>query len=1650
MKAKSFYYLTILALILITGINTLSYESQEILNENYELPKICQLKDGGVLTLSTEVGSQNCKISELDIKGRSTKDNSTMNYGYTGSAQLVEPYPEGDKKADYLLFYHNKQNLANHEAKENMISFQNSGKVTKNFNRKNTIYKTMSAVALQNGNVVIAGIVPVPEGGQTSIDIDIYDPYEDRWGTGVTLTDTYSKYISCYEQKKNDVYCVFISYEDVFVTKLKIAHLLADNNSLLVRKEKVIKTFYTEFNFLKAIRFNDVEAIVLFQSGNTENPPPYGNSGKDLFYYHLKVSDTELVTVKRYEFLFNGCKYIKDPEDYNADVLALSQKRIYVVCETDENKFKGFLINPDEKKILNFNFNNFGAATVRNPVFGKFDKSAALFYTQELKSGVKRTAFMMINYPDCKDKSTVKVPKHFHKEIDLNGLLFLNNHYPASRADEDMLFRISDSSNLKILNAKTKEEISNDVDYDPSKTTLRFISESKDGNYSVEFTSTRNDELDGIILGRTCKINFDTPVCLPQCYSCTKTGNHHHHYCLGCADGSYYEEKDDSLTKDDDEGYGMPHNCKNCNISCSTCHGPYLPTPEPETTNCIKCDYNSGYYHYEYDNRTCISVHTQPNWEKVYKHAIYLDKSAGENNKEKWLWRHCHDNCKKCHGPGTDDDNQCDVCIDDFYFYCNQTIGNGIPGSCHNDCVNNGFFLKKNASDNMDKCCPCLDKCKVCKNETKCEECFDPFYKTPEWDMCNATCNSCLAYDDDLKECVFCKTRYEKTGMSPRYNYKQKCYYPMPKGHHLIDDVCYNITICDEGCFTCEPEGTDRCTKCKADYFKEDFFGLPQPDTFRCFSKKQCQGTEKYTPEPSLRVGGVPVKEEGQGVCLNCLLRNNSYRLPEDDFYCSDVKIKRTFIDIIEYNKLSKCYDRCKECNDWGNACFMNCTSCLDSAYYDLIIYDVKNRLGNCYRKAHKCGIYPYYHDYDLAKFVGKTEDDCGEACDVCLKNFSCTDKFPFFNLETHECVEYCPITKVLGNECNINNTKAAKDLFINPFGTRDLYDSIRNSPNIYSLFKTEFWKYFSGTYVGIDENIAKQMINNYLEKGEIFNLPNSQIIFGNNISIEITTVKLEKELLKNLTDIPKPEGPISEPVVNKSIIDLSVCEEILKKKYDIPEEESLIVVKSDSTSNDNPEYLEGDNRPDYLYNEVDYLLFSLSLGAFLPIKDCYDEGTTVTVTNPFTTQNLITQYQSKIDAVVSNGYDAFDSESPFYNDVCTPFTNENGNDVLLDERKSDYFSENLNLCEKGCSFVGYNVSIKMYTCNCPIKAEPGQKLDDYETVTKEIPESFYKRHKNSNIEVFKCASEVFSAKGQKFNFGSYFLLTCLGSFIGLIVFYFVKGKDSVKLLFASFSHPASPPKPKERKEREKVYEDFINKKKKKPENVQKDIILEDEELNSASFEIAVKQDMRTYIQYYWSLIKMKQLFIFTFYTYKDHNLRIAKVALFILFLAFYFAFTALFFNDSIMREIYIYKGNTNAAIHIPNIVLSSLCCIIMNFIVKFISLSDRDISLINNEKNLDNRRSLVNRAKKALKIKLYIIFAVSTLLITLCWYYVSAFCAVFKNSQGHYFINLLVAFIVCNIWPCVTSLIPPIFRVNGLWNGSKCMYKFSQIIAYI
>ena len=233
-----------------------------------------------------------------------------------------------------------------------------------------------------------------------------------------------------------------------------------------------------------------------------------------------------------------------------------------------------------------------------------------------------------------------------------------------------------------------------------------------------------------------------------------------------------------------------------------------------------------------------------------------------------------------------------------------------------------------------------------------------------------------------------------------------------------------------------------------------------------------------------------------------------------------------------------------------------------------------------------------------------------------------------------------------------------------------------------------------------------------------------------------------------------------------------------------------------------------------------------------------------------------------------------------------------------------------------------------------------------------------------------------------------------------------------------------------------------------RPVDVVADLKYEDYEILFAPYSDALNSDKLSFLQTYWNFLKFKQYIMFTFVTNNKGILRSTKIALFILFIAFYMAFTALFFNDEIMRALYIYKGNTDAAVHVPNIILSSLCSFIACLIVRYVCLNERDISKITSERNRENRSALIEKLRRKDKIKLYVLYGITAVLIILCWYYVSAFCAIFKNSQKNYLINFLICYIVCNLWPCVTSIIPTIMRRKALSDRSKCLYNASQIVS--
>ena len=123
----------------------------------------------------------------------------------------------------------------------------------------------------------------------------------------------------------------------------------------------------------------------------------------------------------------------------------------------------------------------------------------------------------------------------------------------------------------------------------------------------------------------------------------------------------------------------------------------------------------------------------------------------------------------------------------------------------------------------------------------------------------------------------------------------------------------------------------------------------------------------------------------------------------------------------------------------------------------------------------------------------------------------------------------------------------------------------------------------------------------------------------------------------------------------------------------------------------------------------------------------------------------------------------------------------------------------------------------------------------------------------------------------------------------------------------------------------------------------------------------------------------------------------------------------------------------------------------VINTIVTYLSLTEKNIIEIKKEKY--NIKEKAEKIKKFLKIKFIIFFCLLFILLILFWYYISCFCAVYKNTQIHLIKDTLISYGLSLFSPILLCLIPGIFRIYSLRaekQNRKCIFKFSQILQLI
>ena len=85
---------------------------------------------------------------------------------------------------------------------------------------------------------------------------------------------------------------------------------------------------------------------------------------------------------------------------------------------------------------------------------------------------------------------------------------------------------------MEIINKLKNKIIETDINYEPEKLKLKVIPGEYEGIYNLNYVSTLEDSLLGLIEGKICKFNFEVPKCLSQCYICIELGTPTEHECL--------------------------------------------------------------------------------------------------------------------------------------------------------------------------------------------------------------------------------------------------------------------------------------------------------------------------------------------------------------------------------------------------------------------------------------------------------------------------------------------------------------------------------------------------------------------------------------------------------------------------------------------------------------------------------------------------------------------------------------------------------------------------------------------------------------------------------------------------------------------------------------------------------------------------------------------------------------------------------------------------------------------------------------------------------------------------------------------------------------------------------------------------------------
>ena len=153
------------------------------------------------------------------------------------------------------------------------------------------------------------------------------------------------------------------------------------------------------------------------------------------------------------------------------------------------------------------------------------------------------------------------------------------------------------------------------------------------------------------------------------------------------------------------------------------------------------------------------------------------------------------------------------------------------------------------------------------------------------------------------------------------------------------------------------------------------------------------------------------------------------------------------------------------------------------------------------------------------------------------------------------------------------------------------------------------------------------------------------------------------------------------------------------------------------------------------------------------------------------------------------------------------------------------------------------------------------------------------------------------------------------------------------------------------------------------------------------------------------------------------------------------------------MHVIYQNKGSYDFLFQLPQIIYSIIISLFIGTILSKLALTQANVLEIKNsikDRNSIEYKNEFSKFNKYIGIKSVLFFCINYLVIILFWYYLSCFCALYKNTQVYLIKDVLISFGISLIYPFIINIFPALFRIISLQEKNdehKCMFMLSKIL---